>query len=103
MSISVPYGLVAGLIGVLHNYTEMSLQQASSAGKYIEDIAIAAAESALSQGKTYSDIVESHIYTNMDTNLHLVMDYADRQVDVVKDGLTDAILLLQAQIDGLGG
>lgn len=103
MAIYVPFALYSKLVDLIDVNTGATFYEANLIATAIQDMAIAAAESSLSQAKTHTNITESHIYTNMDTNLNLIMDYTDRQVDIIKDGLTDAIFLLQTQIEGLSG
>lgn len=103
MSISVPYSLYYALWNTIFESTRASLAEASVIAELVIQVAQAAAGDGLSQSRAYTDTIEGRIYNNLDTDLNLVMDYTDRQVDIVKDGLTDAILLLQTQIENLDG
>jgi len=103
MSISVPYYLFMRLSNEIYDATGASWSQAVGITRTIEQIAIEAAYSGLEIGQAHTYSVESRIYSNIAGDLSLVMDYSDRQIDIIKDGLTDSILILQTQIDQMTG
>lgn len=103
MSVYVPEVQIERLRDRIAGSLDIAYHYATLIAVAVADVAVSAAITARSDANAYTDITEQIIYNNLDADLARVMDYTDRQVDIVVDGLSKSIDLLQSQISELSG